>query len=411
MPGASDTGFGVVMHEAPLEDIRSEARFGEKKGWVVEVGRLYSETEYFAEWDKRNEGGILGAGPPLNIRDLVGFAKPMVVFVHLFSRNRRAADLQHFWERLGTESSFWVCAVSLDTQVDADRGDPLTRGEHGVLDRADPQLTREGRALGRPLFYLVGGRAQPIEARAAPGAVGGAALRTRRLLQLRARRGGALQHALAGRLPALLGAGQGRRLGLARAPRRRRRELPFYLEAPRASGLPAGRARQGLLRPVPLRASLQEGHDLQGSHALDLPTVFEGVRCNHARGTHVVLQGVDATGRFLTSYAQEYPPALCEALAERYVHALSNAYPNGYEHNDVIPDKPIRKSAKKTPAPRLDAMWHSSRPWHELFRGIWSHAEHNNVLEARACVSAARHLAHALPRHGGRSTCCSPTPW
>ena len=121
-----------------------------------------------------------------------------------------------------------------------------------------------------------------------------------------------------------------------------------------------------------------------------------------------------ASGRgrvFLTSYAQEYPPALCEALAERYVHALSNAYPNGYEHNDVIPDKPIRKSAKKTPAPRLDAMWHSSRPWHELFRGIWSHAEHNNVLEARACVSAARHLAHALPRHGGRSTCCSPTPW
>ena len=44
MLDASDTGFGVVMREAPLEDIRSEARFGEKKGWVVEVDRLYSET-------------------------------------------------------------------------------------------------------------------------------------------------------------------------------------------------------------------------------------------------------------------------------------------------------------------------------------------------------------------------------
>jgi len=56
---ASDTGFGVVMREA----IRNEACYGEKKGWVVEADRVYSESEYFAEWDKRDSGRRAAGGP------------------------------------------------------------------------------------------------------------------------------------------------------------------------------------------------------------------------------------------------------------------------------------------------------------------------------------------------------------
>ena len=39
----------------------------------------------------------------------------------------------------------------------------------------------------------------------------------------------------------------------------------------------------------------------------------------------------------------------------------------------------------------MDHFWEDSKQWHEVFRGKWSHAEHNNILEGRGTVAAARH--------------------
>ena len=43
----------------------------------------------------------------------------------------------------------------------------------------------------------------------------------------------------------------------------------------------------------------------------------------------------------------------------------------------------------------MGSFWEDPKPWHEVFRGKWAHAENNNILEARGTVAAARHLARS----------------
>ena len=45
--------------------------------------------------------------------------------------------------------------------------------------------------------------------------------------------------------------------------------------------------------------------------------------------------------------------------------------------------------------PPLDPKWTRPNDWHLLFASKWSRSEHQNVLEARAIVNVARHLARS----------------
>ena len=46
----------------------------------------------------------------------------------------------------------------------------------------------------------------------------------------------------------------------------------------------------------------------------------------------------------------------------------------------------------------IGAGWVDEKRWHELSRGRWEVAEHNNVLELRCLISVLRHLARSSRR-------------
>ena len=112
---------------------------------------------------------------------------------------------------------------------------------------------------------------------------------------------------------------------------------------------------------------------------------FGGCFCNHPRGQHVSLQGVDSSGRFLTSYAQEYPAGMCEALADCLVEQLRTRPPAG---------------ARKVRAPAVEEFWTETSEWHLLFRSDWQRQEHQNALELRTLINLGRHLGRARPAWG-----------
>ena len=105
------------------------------------------------------------------------------------------------------------------------------------------------------------------------------------------------------------------------------------------------------------------------------------------RSTHAVLEGQDETGRFRTSYAMEYPPALREELALSHLEALQNL--------DIHPIQKVR-------APPIDAKWMDPKDWRLLFKSSWARQEHQNVLEGRTIVNLGRHLARSSKCWGQR---------
>ena len=122
------------------------------------------------------------------------------------------------------------------------------------------------------------------------------------------------------------------------------------------------------------RKATMIGGNLQGLKEIN------GCRCNHARGEHKPLMGQDDTGRFLTSYAQEYPSALCQALAKAFVEELAL--------------KP-RLGGQKIRVPPLDKKWCRPKDWRLVFASRWKLPEHNNVLETRCLVNLGRHLVRS----------------
>ena len=123
------------------------------------------------------------------------------------------------------------------------------------------------------------------------------------------------------------------------------------------------------------------------SNLPEIPRVFGGCFCNHPQGQHVSLQGVDSSGRFLTSYAQEYPAGMCESLADCLIERLETRPP---------------VAARKVRAPAVDDFWTRSSDWHLLFRSDWQRQEHQHVLELRTLVNLGRHLARSR-RSWGRT--------
>ena len=63
MTDASPQGYGVVKRAAPLDEIRREAVYAEKRGWVVAVDAEFTGVE-LAEEDSQDEAVHLGASPP-----------------------------------------------------------------------------------------------------------------------------------------------------------------------------------------------------------------------------------------------------------------------------------------------------------------------------------------------------------
>ena len=82
------------------------------------------------------------------------------------------------------------------------------------------------------------------------------------------------------------------------------------------------------------------------------------------------------------------------------MNALIKHYPRDDDVEEKREQKPVRVLSWKERVLLLDTLWQTSREWHELYRGKWDIPEHNNILEARSVLSAARHLSRSTANWG-----------
>ena len=123
-----------------------------------------------------------------------------------------------------------------------------------------------------------------------------------------------------------------------------------------------------------------------------LPLRRLGLRCNHS-APHQILRGLSPTGELWTKVACPYPLELCRAYAElaRQIAPSAASIPHS------MAQAPI---ALKEMAPRLADSWLVPSRWHLVYQGTWRDLEHNNILEARTAVNLLRHVARDPSRWG-----------
>ena len=371
MTDASLEGQGVTTREAELSKIKLEASLSERRGWVTTMDESFSALEYEEEAEEA-EGGY-------DIADMTAFARPTVVILHLFSGQRRELDLEHYLVTKGAAAGFNVVCVSVDVQVDAKRGDLSSeqvvqywlreiraRRVHGL--HAGPLCSTWSRA--RFIWWCPGPR--PVRSEQQPWGLPNLSTREQEAVDL----GNLLLRVTITLALALVAAG-----GV------------FSIEHPEdpGPGFPSIWKLTEMLDLMMRAAAFTATFDqcmfgLAAKKGTTIKGNLPGLaawhlrRCCHPRGAHKPLMGQDASGRFLTSYAQEYPSQLCEALATAFI--------------DKLATQPLA-GGLKVKVPPLSEDWCQPRDWRLLFASKWSLPEHNNVLETRCVVNLGRHLTRS----------------
>jgi len=115
-------------------------------------------------------------------------------------------------------------------------------------------------------------------------------------------------------------------------------------------------------------------------------------RCSHGRGAHITLEGKNEEGIFLTSFAQEYPAALCKTLAELFFPIFRGSPRSWNSHDILYQTKQLQTRIK---VPQISTFWKDSKQWKLVFAGKFKDTEHQNVLEMRGILAAVRHLARS----------------
>ena len=146
---ASETGFGVVETPACGKEIDTEARYAEKRSWVVNIDAAFSQFETEAE-DEVDPAVRHGAMPPQNIADITASARVILVILHALSGRRRHQDFEHQVDMHSLLDHYHVIAIPLDSQVDADTGD-LAKSEVVTLWSTQIRIRRVRGLLARPL--------------------------------------------------------------------------------------------------------------------------------------------------------------------------------------------------------------------------------------------------------------------
>ena len=129
---------------------------------------------------------------------------------------------------------------------------------------------------------------------------------------------------------------------------------------------------------------------------------------------HRILRGVGPDGNWLTTKAQEYPPKMCEALAEVMVRDALRRRQATTEMEDIVisPIQEVqfrkeeltrRRDEKLTKlAPPIHERWVTKERWKLAYQIEWRYESHNNVTETSMAVAAVRRLGRSFKHWGKR---------
>ena len=407
---ASMEGFGVVQTKASKEEIVSEARFAEMRGWMVAADDVYNDHEE-AEFDEDAEnlaedtferGLAARPSPPI--------ARRVFRVAHLFSGHRREGDLECWLSRLAASSDMQIEVWSLDVAVDP------------TLDLSNPEVVKKLAEAFKAGFFHAALAGPPCStwsiARWNRSRPGPRPLRTRaepwgrtdvnlapeekRRLQL----GSFLLKAVLELFSALVSSG-----GV------------FMLEHP----ADPGSAPYPSIWALPEIADLTTKSKAERAHLdqcrfgrpyrkstfilTNARSSLDGLRlrCNHA--AHGELQGQNPDGTFRTQEAQTYTTELCEAIATIIFNELNrmNDTRTGPDADNALPSQhrrsfppalsgrsPTRRRAgERIRAPALATTWATVARWRLTYKGLWQHREHIGLQEMRTVSGLFRHLARS----------------
>lgn len=119
------------------------------------------------------------------------------------------------------------------------------------------------------------------------------------------------------------------------------------------------------------------------------------LKCN-CKSHGKVLLGLDEDGKFATTAAARYPPALSAMIAKEHVrHAEAvgiRLVQRGELTKPIFEDEEVIVQ-KKVRAPALGEAWRQRSRFREGFKWTWSWTEPSNIVEARTLAIAVQSLA------------------
>lgn len=411
MTDASYMGGGALITEASVEELRAEAKEMAPKGWFM---RMEMEEEGFAMGDCAKLEPEEGAPTMEFVNTLPRLPQQMLVFFffHLFSGRRRVDDLEDQMTRLGHDRGVVVFVISIDMVLnvtnDLTNKDKVQELVEAVTAR------RVGAHAGPPCGTWTKARYNhncpgPVPLRSREHPWGLPDLKGR--LKIQTDIASQLLRATLQILMAVVSNGGFYTLEHPQDPG----QAPFpsiwnlrEVQILRESGAQAlwkyGYSRDQISKMC-TRASFDQCRcgsmttkptTLQGN--LPMLSKLDGLKCDHPRGSHMVLRGVGPDGKFRTSTAQEYAPEFNKELAQMHMDMfLQNTHMSDWEEVSMQKEADLRASIFKTrrddlqekvKTPPVGEAWSPMHRWKEAFRLSWKIEEHQNVLELRTVMLA-----------------------
>ena len=414
MVDASPTGGAVLVTTAAVDEVCAEARMGQYGGWLRWLDHVVSDAGpqdgFEDEFSSLAEAASRAPELPRIAPRL-----PLFCLFILFSGVRRPGDLQEAWEAVAHERGAIGIVVAVDIRHgrEFDLRDPDRRralllrvaAEADALQAAPPCSTWSV-ARSRP------GGPPPLRSRSSPWGLSGLSRKSQKHVD---------EHSDLLRFSWDSAEALGRAGGfnLIEHPADPGPPHPSswdacYVQASEAS---CGNHRYYLdqctfgaasQKPTTLSTNVPAAHVAR----LGLSGRCPGQSDDHR---HVDLVGRNADGSFRTQQAQEYPPAMCWAIAEAlFAAAWDRRLAGGGAARDyaVTFEDEARARANwrrrqeeadtKRIAPPVGPNWDEKGRWRVVVTVDWQHDEHNNVTEARTALLAIRRQARRMGAWGHR---------
>ena len=419
MTDSSDTGYGVAVTDASLEEIRKDARYSEMRGWTIATEDVYTGQEEDA-WVPHAGGcaydvdelAEASSAPPRRV------ARRVFRVLYLFAGRRREGDLEAAIHARAESDGFEVEVWSIDAVIDPKHD--LTNDEfvavilglaragyfHAVI--ASPPCSTWSRAR------FLGKGPRPLRTRREPW--GRTDISFTAFERLRLDLGSRLLLTAIQVVQAVCLAGG---LGLMEHPADPGEdpypsiwnlpEMASLLEETGGQVKLIDQCRYGAPSMKPTMIGIFGFYDDTRGLALERLRL----RCNHHGQHQAVLKGRTEKGRpdFCTAAAQAYQPPLCAALAGVILEAFarmtkegSGPDPTGCQTSPSTasfgPPRPGRarievRRGDRIKVPPLAPAWMPLARWRPLYFGKWRVTEHTNINETRAVVGLLRHLARS----------------
>ena len=379
MMDASEEGGGIVATTSQHQEIRKEAKWGIRGGWLKRV-----KDQRFLNFEKGDvhelETEMIEVQVP---RDIFIRSRRMI---YLFSGHRRQGDLEWFMLRKCGMKGIKLWMECLDLGY----GDRYNLEKREVIEhyKEEARRRRLHASMKSPpcsswsRARWVPGGPPPLRTRDRPWGKEGLSKREQEHVKLHNK---LMEHTLEIMEEVVRGGGKS---ALEHPADPKKQPYASIFDTARMKSLVAILNLLVVTFPQCMWGAITKKMTSIVGNMVRLAEL-EVPCCHHS---HAGIIGLGEDGHFKTRQLQSYPPELCEKLADIFTDELDQMdwdVEEEVEDDEEIEDSwEAKMEGEKVRAPEMGCNWDPLSRWRLVKKWVWTQEEHNNVLEARASLSS-----------------------